>query len=463
MEHMQLQFVVFHSVVVLAGLLLSGLLALGQEEKALTAVNVHPRPITTDNSVKYDYDIVYVRAPRYGDDKRAQWADFSDPLRMEPGADLMLLHPNGAEEMLVSGQDGSVMDPFVSFNGQWVYYVKFTDAQHNGADIYKIHVASKKIIRLTDQIFTPNTGAANWSNYRRPQDVKTALGRGVYNIGPTPAPDGKIIFTSDRNAYVPPRGYPRTTQQLFSMDEDGANVEQIGYLNIASALHPVILKDGRIIYSTLESHAQHNAILWGIWSIHPDGTNWAPVVSAFATHGAPSGFHCQTQLSDESLVVERYYNQNNSGFGTYFKLPPRVPAGLSAFGPGSLDDPRNKRMGGGRSGYAFQMPFTPYGMELLTPFAHGDDGPASSSMPGEAVRPRKESGQSYPQALGKVTHPSGAPDNHLLTVWTPGPANHQYGYYPFIDGGIYLIKDAQPIDEPGKMLLIKNDPRYNEQ
>jgi hypothetical protein len=23
--------------------------------------------------------------------------------------------------------------------------------------------------------------------------------------------------------------------------------------------------------------------------------------------------------------------------------------------------------------------------------------------------------------VGKFTHPSGAPDNHLLTVWSPGP------------------------------------------
>jgi hypothetical protein len=459
-----MQYVLSFLVIIQLTMLLSTSLVLGQEKNAPQPVlNVQSPHIRTDKSVKYDYDIVYVRAPRYGDEKRAQWAEFSDPLRMEPGADLMLLHPNGTEEVLVSGTNGSVMDPFVSFDGQWVYYTKFIDAQHSGADIYKIHVTSKKISQLTNQTFTPNTGAANWAKgFRRLEQGKTALRYGVYNIGPTPVPGGKIVFTSDRNAYVPPRGYPRTTQQLFSMDDDGTNVEQIGYLNIACALHPVILKDGRILYSTLESHAQHNAILWGIWSMHPDGTNWAPVVSAFSTHGAPSGFHFQTQLSDESLIIEQYYNQNNSGFGTYFKLPPRVPVEQPAFGPGFLGDPRNKRHGG-KAGYPFQMPFTPYDMELLTRFAHGDDGPAASSIPGEAVHPRKESGRSYPQALGKVTHPSGAPDNHLLTVWTPGPANHQYGYYPLIDGGIYLIKDGQPIDEPGQMLLIKNDPKYNEQ
>src|SRR5208283_4622983 len=63
----------------------------------------------------------------------------------------------------------------------------------------------------------------------------------------------------------------------------------------------------------------------------------------------------------------------------------------------------------------------------------------------------------------KFTHPSGAPDNHLLTVWSPGPANHQYSYPPEIDGGLYLIKSGKAIDEPGQMVLIKNDPNFNEQ
>ena len=64
--------------------------------------------------------------------------------------------------------------------------------------------------------------------------------------------------------------------------------------------------------------------------------------------------------------------------------------------------------------------------------------------------------------VGKFTHPSGAPDNHLLTIYSPGPVNHQYKYLPQLDGGIYLIKDGQTINEPAQMLLIKNDPQYNE-
>src|SRR5687768_8735256 len=156
----------------------------GEEKKPDIRLSIDPPHISSDKSVKYDWDIVYVRAPRRADGKEADWAEFSRPLSMERGADLMLLHPDGSEEVLVSGQDGSVMDPYVSFDGEWVYYAKFIDAKHSGADIYKIRVSDRKVILLTDQTFTPNTGAAPWSkDYRTPEPGKTALRYGVYNLG----------------------------------------------------------------------------------------------------------------------------------------------------------------------------------------------------------------------------------------------------------------------------------------
>src|SRR5262249_5635676 len=101
----------------------------------------------------------------------------------------------------------------------------------------------------------------------------------------------------------------------------------------------------------------------------------------------------------------------------------------------------------------YRLPFSPHGIESLTRFANNGEGPADPS-----VLDKKES-----PAVGKFTHPAAAPDNHLLTVWSPGPVNHQYPHFPMPDAGIYLIKNGQPIDEPGQMLLIKNDPKYNEQ
>jgi hypothetical protein len=428
-------------------------------------LSINPPHIKTDKTVVYDYDIVYVRGLRRTDGKEARWAEFSRPTMMEPGADLMLLHPDGKEEVLVDGAEGSVMDPYVSFDGKWVYYAKFIDERHTGSDIYKIHVASRKIIRLTDQTFTPNTGAAPWAKDIRKrakgEEHKTVLNYGVYNLGPCPIPGGKLMFTSNRNAYVPPRAYPRYTLQLFLMDDDGANIEQTGYINIACALHPVILRDGRVLFSTLESQGMHNAIMWGVWSIHPDGTNWAPVISAFERQGAPSAYHFQTQLSDGTIVIEKYYNQNQKGFGTLLTLPEKLPKGVTPFGPGDLKDERNQVRFTDVTGRerSHTVPFSPYGMQMITPWIGWQDRPSLPTVLADEKSAR----------IGKVTHPCGAPDNHLLVAWTMGPiggssgAVRDYMHPKQMDSGICMIRKGAETRAPGDMLLIKNDPKYNEQ
>lgn len=422
--------------------------------------------IIGDSSVKYDYDIVYVRAPRKGDKTNTKWAEIVSPTRMEPGSDLVLLHPDGSEEVLVNVGEGAAADPMVSFDGQWVFYSLLPTLKTaypggnpvSGADIYKINVKTREIVRLTHQEFTPNTGAADWSSdFRKGEPGKTHVTYGVLNMGPCPLPGGRVIFTSSRDGFRPPK-HNSPTMQLFVMDDDGQNVECIGHLNIGMALHPVVLKDGRVMFTSLESQGLRSRLLWGLWTIHPDGTNWAPMISAFDPGGAPNAFHFQSQLSDGAVIAEEYYNQNNNGFGAYFKLPPTAPRNYSAFGPGSRRDPRNPPLRFGRYYNAkpryYRLPFSPYGMTSFTPFANNGEGEANLSILGDKNSPR----------VGKFTHPSGAPDNHLLTVWSPGPINHQNSLkLPTPNSGIYLIKDGQPIDEPAQMRLIKNDPNFNEQ
>ena len=429
-----------------AAVLLTCQFLAGQEGPPKGPLRVAPPHISTDKNVKYDYDIVYVRAPREvkgadGKSRPAQvWPNAAEPENLRASTDLMLLHPDGSEEILVSGGKGAIADPYVSFDAQWVYYSCFHDLSgHGGADIYKVHVKSRKIERLTKQQWTPNTGVA----------VEKNLPRGVYNLHPCPLPGGRIAFVSNRDGLKAPR-LAQSALQLFVMDNDGANVEKIGYLNVGQALHPVILKDGRIIFSSLEVQGKHNTG-WGILGIHPDGTSWNPVVSALSLGGAPIPFHFQTQLSDGSIIVENYYTPAMGGFGMYFKQPPAPPDGKPAFASAKWrHDPKMAMMNS-----HFRMPFQPYGMEVLTRFTHNHDSPALRADPKDPRSPH----------TGWVTHPCGAPDNHLLTVWTG--LVHQGRIldngYPAIDSGIYLIKDGRPFWEPGEMLLIKNDPKYNEQ
>src|SRR5262245_50072533 len=164
-----------------------------------------------------NYDIVYVRQPRYGPSTNTIWPEVFHPARLDPGADLMLLHTNGTEEVLVPGGNGGVTDPFISFDAQWCYYSFYPDLRtgslnyqradlpHSGCDIYRIQLQTRVIQRLTFQEFTPNTGAGKW-NYTNPASTsyqKTSLGYGILNLGPCPIAGGKVAFVSNRDGYTP--------------------------------------------------------------------------------------------------------------------------------------------------------------------------------------------------------------------------------------------------------------------
>ena len=211
-----------------------------KDTRRVTTSVADPQHVSTDRSVKVDFDIVYIRAPRRGDEVGTNWAEVSSPLFMDAGADLMLLHPDGNEEMLVAGGKGSVTDPMVSFDGEWVYYTLFhnlegatvTDPPPAGADIFKIRVKTRQTVRLTHQRFTPNTGAGNWSkDFRAPEPGKNYIEYGIFNTGPCPLPGNKVVFTSNRNGFRPPKRLTQTLQ-LFVMDDDGSNVECVGHLNL---------------------------------------------------------------------------------------------------------------------------------------------------------------------------------------------------------------------------------------
>ncbi len=411
-----------------------------------------------------DYDIVYVKQARFGDMVNTTWPEIFHPARMDPGADLMLLHPDGSEEVLVDCETCGVTDPVVSFDAQWVYYSLFHDLSqgslntqrgdlpHLGADIYRIHLVSRTIEQLTFGKFTPNTGAGNWdeSNPLNPDNSYNRLGYGILNLGPMPLPDGKLAFTSNRNGFVPPQGFTNPTMQLFIMDVDGANVEAIAPMTIGSALHPTVLNDGRLMFSSYEAQGIRDRRLWGIWTIEPDGRKWEPLVSALTS---PNAYHFMTQNSAGDVIVEQYYNLNNNGFGALFDLPLDVPAGQPKFGSPmpALNPPIEQTITQQIGLQPFQFSFTPWGFAALTPMTH----------PGDSAAPIGSNGV---DRVGKFTQPSAAPNNDLLVVWTPGPANdlNRPTTIPYYDSGIYVIENSAQVWQPSDLVLIKNDPDHNE-
>ena len=163
------------------------------------------------------YDIVYVRATRFGDDTPTRIPEVKNPIKMEPGTDLMLLHPDGSEEILVQGEQGTILDPYVSFDGKSVFYAKVHDQTilnsqrkkpaRSGSDIFKINLETRQTLQLTFQAWTPNTSVGHWSNNLLNTDSAGTnyRGCGIYDLGPPPRPDSKLMVTSSRNGVHPNR------------------------------------------------------------------------------------------------------------------------------------------------------------------------------------------------------------------------------------------------------------------
>jgi hypothetical protein len=416
---------------------------------AYAPINITPIPLSASGII-IDYPLAYIACPLLipsstpsSPAKPARWAEFGHPYAVTPGCDLRVRWPDGMTELLVAGGPGAIQDPVMSLDGLKIYYTRFhlatTGTNAQGADIEVLDLATRVVIRLTTQTWATTKG--------------TALPWGVYNLHPCPVPGGKIAYVSNRNGFLPrPESYPEHSLQLHLMDEDGANIETIGMLNLGSALHPVLLRDGGIMFSSLENMGRRSSIVWGLWRINPDGTGWGPLWSAFVQF---NGIHFATQLADGAIVAEEYYNQNQKGFGSLYRLP-RIVDGRPAFG--STDPTRNPPMPGLYGVPSEARPHQPTDIVRLTPWATGDDQPAPPSLAGDNTSP----------LIGKVTHPRAAPDGHLLLAWTLGPIGGsdgrlkpEMGPLP-INAGLYLVRDAGVTTAPGEMIEVLNDPAVNE-
>ena len=360
-----------------------------------------------------------------------------------PGSDLVLLRPDGSESVLVDAGDDAVVDPFVSFDAKSVYYAltRMSDkGRPQSSDIYRVDVETGETVRLTHQEFTPNTGVVA-------ADVRP---EGVFNMGPCPLPGGKIVFTSNRNGFdSTPRGAGLRPAAFCH----GRRRRQRG-IDRASESRLCAASDdpARRTHHVFQPRGPGAAGLPSVGNLD-DPSRRQRVGYAGQRVSSPQ----QLGLPLRGAALRRpdrlrgVLPQEQHGLRHVLRHGRKGAQGQPRFASADRSDPANLQFPASAEKSRERFPFSPRGLEGLTPFTHGQDQAAPNSDPKDKSSPR----------VGKVTHPSAAPDNHLLLVYSGGAVITKVDEQ--IDSGIYLLKSGQPIEEPGELLLIKNDPQYNEQ
>lgn len=409
-----------------------------------------------------DYPILAIKEVRIDDNHRAKWAEVMDPVHHEV-SDLVIIQSDGTEEVLVSGGGtDAILDP-KTLDGVNVYYARIYDTKTKnrrrrhvgggmpigGSDIYSINVTTKVVTKWTDQTDVPFEEFADWGD-------DTHFGYGVFNLGPQPLPDGRLVYTSSRRRLSPTKTYTAPCMQLHVRHTDG-RIECVGPMHQGSSLHPELLRDGRIAYSSYESMGLRDKRLWSLWHMHPDGTNWSVLVSSYGkgkTGGHPSSFHFHTQRTDGEITCIEYYNSNNNGFGTL--------RGLDDFpsftDPGSPTSIPSGYTTDGKTRYSKHL-FTSSGFRSVTPWSHQRDHAATpkTSVP-EGLKFETIDGD----YLGKVTHPSAAPGNAILMTFSDGPSSDKERptRFPVVHGEIRVLK-KKTADHPDDLILVRKEEGFS--
>lgn len=207
--------------------------------------------------------------------------DVREPLLFSPGGDLYIRTTTSssvAEKNItrsVTLGTGDVKDLSANSDGKKVVFsLRLADPDPNNPtetwDIYEYDIENDLLSRVI-----PFNDTADDGN----------------DIAPAYLPDGRIVFSSDRqlgvraalstqsaigfnktaySAVVESTGNEVKALVLHVMDDDGDNIHQITY-NQSHDLDPVVMPNGRILFSHWE-HAGNNDLI-DLYTVNPDGTD----------------------------------------------------------------------------------------------------------------------------------------------------------------------------------------------
>jgi len=208
-------------------------------------------PQAADNPLVRAHPIVFVVRPQYRSDHHNTATMFQtgeiNTGSFQGGSAIKTIDfsRGGEVKTLLELPEGLARDIDVSFDGKRILF----SMRRNREDDYHVY-----------EMNADGTGLK-----------QLTFGSGISDIDPIYLPDGRILFGSTRepkycmcNRHI--------MCNLFTMDADGANIQQIGHSTLHEG-HPAVLADGRIVYDRWEYVDRNFGDAQGVWTCNPDGTN----------------------------------------------------------------------------------------------------------------------------------------------------------------------------------------------
>jgi hypothetical protein len=184
-----------------------------------------------------------------------------------PGGNLCVLNlKSGKVRDLLPQMTNGVFERFdVSFDAKKIVFA-WKRAAQEGYRLFEVGVDGRHLRQLT---FPPPDEADLVRNYR----VFPHYHHGTDDMQPCYLPDGGIAFISTRCQFGILCDGPDdfTTTVLYRMDGDGKNLQKLSNSSVSEA-SPVMLADGRLMYTRWEYVDKGAVSVKCLWAMRPDGT-----------------------------------------------------------------------------------------------------------------------------------------------------------------------------------------------
>jgi hypothetical protein len=190
----------------------------------------------------------------------------------KPGGNLCVLNlKDGSVREVVDGLKNGVFERFdLSFDAKRIVFA-WKKGPQDGYRIYEVNLDGTGLRQLT---FPQADEDELVEKYR----VDAQYHHGTDDMQPCYLPDGGIAFISTRCQFGILCDAPDnfTTTVLYRMDGDGKNLRKLSNSSVSEA-SPVMLPDGRILYTRWEYVDKGAVSVKGLWAMRPDGSGSAEI------------------------------------------------------------------------------------------------------------------------------------------------------------------------------------------